>query len=216
MMNLFGKPPPDPREMTRKWVNELKHEQRAIDRDISQMDREEAKIKMELKRVAKTGNKQAIATYAKSIVRARNQRARMFEAKARLNSCVMQIKQTEATNKVVGHMERSTSVLKSLQNMMSVPKLAAVAQNLSKEMMKAGVIEEMVNDSLAVLDPEDVDELADEEIDKVVTEITQGVLGKAGEIKNKNLKKDEEVVEDDEQDAAKLEEMKKRLANLNV
>lgn len=121
------------------------------------MDREELKIKAELKKVAKTGNRKAIATYAKSVIRARKQRERMVEGKTRINSVILQIKQAEgnsiavssghlspsercfapsATAKVAGHMQKSTEVMKSVQSLMSLPECAEVARNLAQEMMK--------------------------------------------------------------------------------
>lgn len=79
--------------------------------------------------------------------------------------------------KMAGCMKTSTEVMKSMQNLIKLPELQKVAQDLSKEMMRAGIIDEMINDSLDnVLDDDDTDELADEEVEKVLLEITQGKL----------------------------------------
>ena len=40
-------------------------------------------------------------------------------------------------------------------------------QDMSKEMMKAGIIEEMLEDTMEVLEPEDIEEEAESEVDKV-------------------------------------------------
>ena len=44
---------------------------------------------------------------------------------------------------------------------------------------KAGLIEEMVNDTMEGMDEEGLDEAADKEVDTVLYELTEGILGKA-------------------------------------
>jgi charged multivesicular body protein 3 len=74
-------------------------------------------------------------------------------------------------------MKTSSEVMKSMQNLIKLPELQKITQDLSKEMVKAGIIDEMINDSLdAVLDDEDTDDLVDEEVEKILLEVTQGKL----------------------------------------
>jgi charged multivesicular body protein 3 len=48
---------------------------------------------------------------------------------------------------------------------------------MAKEMEKAGIIREMVDDTMEVLDSDDIEEETDAEVDKVLFEITQGQFG---------------------------------------
>ncbi len=48
--------------------------------------------------------------------------------------------------------------------------------------MKAGILEEMMDDTLAVEDDEELEEEADAEVDKVLFDITNGKLGQAGSV----------------------------------
>lgn len=58
-----------------------------------------------------------------------------------------------------------------------VPEVAATMRNLSKEMMKAGMIEEMVADTLEdVLDEDGMEEETEAEVDKVLSEIAGETL----------------------------------------
>lgn len=87
------------------------------------------------------------------------------------------MKQQVAQMKMAGCMKTSTDVMKSMQNLIKIPELQKITQDLSKEMVKAGIIDEMINDSIDnVLDDEDTDDLADEEVEKILFEVTQGKL----------------------------------------
>ena len=55
-----------------------------------------------------------------------------------------------------------------MNDLIRVPQLNATMAMMSREMMKAGVIDEMVSDMMdSAMDGEDLDEEADEEVDKV-------------------------------------------------
>jgi hypothetical protein len=55
--------------------------------------------------------------------------------------------------------------------------VAKVAQGMAREMQKSGLIEEMVEDAISMTEDPDLDELADEEVDACLFEITKGELG---------------------------------------
>jgi charged multivesicular body protein 3 len=45
----------------------------------------------------------------------------------------------------------------------------------SSVFLKAGIIEEMIDDTMDVMDDEDIEEAADEEVNKVLMEVTAGI-----------------------------------------
>ena len=50
--------------------------------------------------------------------------------------------------------------------------------------IQAGILEEMMDDTLAVEEDEELEEEADAEVDKVLFELTNGKLGQAGSVQN--------------------------------
>ncbi|CAG2182453.1 unnamed protein product, partial [Oppiella nova] len=78
-------------------------------------------------------------------------------------------------------MEKSASVMKSMQSLVKVQEISHVMQDMSREMMKAGIIEEMIEETLDdQLDTDDqLEEEAQQEVDKVLWELTAGQLGAA-------------------------------------
>ncbi len=61
-----------------------------------------------------------------------------------------------AQMKLVGSIQSSTEVMKAMSSLMRLPELQQTMQNMSKEMMKMGIIEEMMEDTMEALD--DIDE----------------------------------------------------------
>ena len=62
----------------------------------------------------------------------------------------------------------------AMRNLIKLPEIQAAMMELSKEMTKAGLIEEMMEDTFESLEDDDLEEEADKEVDKVLWEITNG------------------------------------------
>lgn len=89
-------------------------------------------------------------------------------------------------------------------------------KNLSKEMMKLGLLNEMVEDTMSdVLGGEELEEKAQAEVDKIIFELTNGAMGQAPDAVTDTLPAGVEVnaglEEEAEKTADDLEEMRARL-----
>merc|ERR1711907_282792 len=155
---------------------QLRHEMRAIDRQITRIEREEFKIKMTIKEHAKKGQADAARMLAKSLVQSRKAKNRMHMTKTQINSVSMQIQQQMSMARVAGALQKSSAVMAAMSQLVRMTEICATMQALSKEMMKAGLIEEMMDDAFEAVEDDDLDEAADEEVDKVMMELTSGLL----------------------------------------
>lgn len=70
----------------------------------------------------------------------------------------------------------------------------------------------MMDDTMEMLDEPDLEEEADAEIDAILTEVTGGILGKAGKAPVAAMPSEEIAEEEHEQ--ANLDEMRERLETL--
>lgn len=128
-------------------------------------------------------------------------------------------KYISATLKVAGSLAKSTEIMQAMQRLIRVPEVAQTMQDMSKEMMKAGILEEMLDETMDTFeDTEEVEEAADNEIDNILFELTKGAIGKApevpqGEMVSEKVKPAPVEVESEE-DEGELEEMQTRLAAL--
>lgn len=71
--------------------SQLRSEQRALDREMRQIDQSSSKTKAEIKKLAKKGDVKNAKVLAREVVRAQKQKNRLAVSKARLNSIHMQL-----------------------------------------------------------------------------------------------------------------------------
>ena len=214
-MGLFGKSP-DPKEQVNDWCKKLRKESNQIDRQINGIRREEAKVTKSLKDAAKKGDKDVCKILAKEIIHSRKAVNKLYCAKANVNSVQMQMKGQLATIKVAGCMQKSAEVMKTMQQLVRLPEIQKTMMEMSREMMKAGIIEEMLEDTMeTVTESDEMEEEAQEEVDKILFELTAGKLGAAPPVEKETLPSPappEREEEDSEEDD--MEEMQSRLEAL--
>jgi charged multivesicular body protein 3 len=179
-MGLFGQSKKDPKELVRQWQAQLRKEGRQLERQILGIQREEEKVKRSLKEAAKKGDRDVCRILAKEVVRSHKAISKIHAAKAQLKSVEYNMNQQLATLRMSGSLQKSAEVMKSMSELIKVSDVAATMREMSKEMMKAGIIEEMLDDVFeSVDDQEELEEEAQQEVDKVLWELTAGQLGKA-------------------------------------
>ncbi|KAK4046990.1 Vacuolar protein-sorting-associated protein 24 [Microbotryomycetes sp. JL201] len=176
---LFG---PTPEERVKQWQRQLKQQSRMLDREIRQLDTANSKVKQDVKRLALKGDTKNAKLLARELVRSNRQKDRLHTSQARVNSINMQLSHQLATLKITGSLQKSAEIMKLSNQLVSVPQLSATMRNMSEEMMKAGILSEMMDETMESLDEdnEELEEEAEEEVDKVLWQITDGKLGQAG------------------------------------
>ncbi|KAI3523381.1 hypothetical protein L1887_01452 [Cichorium endivia] len=216
VMNIL-KPKPNPQQLLRDWQRRLRQECRNIDRQIRDIQREEKNVQKAIREAAKRNDMGSAKSLAKEIVQSRRTVNRLYENKAQLNSISMHLGESVAIARTVGHLSKSAEVMKIVNNLMKAPEMAVTMQEFNKEMTKAGVIEEMVNDAVdSALDSEDLEDEIDEEVDKVLTALAGETAAQLPEaVRKERLKQPANTNEDEEvDDEEELEEIRARLAKV--
>ncbi|KAJ1451837.1 Snf7-domain-containing protein [Pelagophyceae sp. CCMP2097] len=162
----------DPQEEMKKWKREISKEMRSMDREIKKIEQMENKSKAECEKLGKAGRIDACKIIAKEIVRTRKTKERMFTAKAQMNSVSMQLQTQAAMVRAAGCMKKSAEVMTVMNKLVKLPELQKTMVNMSREMERAGLIEEMIGDSMDMLDGDSVEDETDLEVNKVVAELT--------------------------------------------
>ncbi|GAN01797.1 vacuolar sorting protein VPS24 [Mucor ambiguus] len=219
IQRFFGKKTPD--ELVKKWRQEIRGQQRGIDRQIRAIDAEEAKVKKSIKQVAKKGDVKNCKMLAKELIRSQRHKNRLYTSKAQMNSIIMQLEHQLATLKVAGSLQKSGEVMKLVNQLARLPEMSQTMQQMSMEMTKAipqaGIMEEMIGDTMDMMDDDDIEEAADEEVNNVLFQITDGMLGEAGSVgpalESKPMVTEDEE-EEDEEEGPELDMMQKRLQAL--
>ncbi|KAJ4001123.1 vacuolar sorting protein Vps24 [Lentinula boryana] len=191
---LYG---PTPEEKVRAWQAKLRQESRKLDRDMRQLEVETGKARNTVKQLAKKGDVKSARILAREIVSSQRQKDRLSVSKARLGSIEMQLQQQLSMAKFTGTLQKSTEIMKLSNSLVKLPQVSQSMREMSMEMTKAGILEEMMDDTLALDDDEELEEEADEEVDKILFQLTDGKLGQAGTVSTE-LPSVEQSIEDEE------------------
>ncbi|KAE8387811.1 Snf7-domain-containing protein [Aspergillus alliaceus] len=219
---FFG---PDPQAQMRKCNALIRANTRQLDRDIAQLRTLENKTRQYIVNASRRAQRnpsqskqatQEAKTFARELVRIRKQSTRLHTSRAQLQSVQMQVNEAFSVRKIQGSLKKSTGIMKDVNTLVRLPELNATMRQLSTELVRAGIIEEMVDDAIPnnELLEEEEDE-AEEEVDKVLQEILQGKLAQADAVKPEEPLEETPVAEEqfEEQEAA-LAQMRGRLEAL--
>ena len=209
----------------RKCNQLIRQNTRQLDRDIAQLKALDSKTRQMIiaaNRRAQRNPSQAkqatqeTKTFARELVRIRRQTARLSTSRAQPQSVQMQVNEAFAVRKIQGSLKKSTGIMKDVNTLVRLPELSGTMRQLSAELVKAGIIEEMVDDALPNDElVEDELEEADAEVDKVLQEILQGKLSKVEAVKaDKPVEEAAPAEEEFEDQEATLEQMRGRLEAL--
>lgn len=170
----------------RKCNDLIRQNTRKLDRDITNLRTLEIKTKkliLDADRRAKRNPSQAkqaaqdTRIFARELIRTRRATQRLVTSKAQLNSVAMQVSEAFAVRKIEGSIRASVGIMKDVNSLVRMPELTHTMGELSRELVKAGIIEEMVGDSMPE-QLEDADEEAEGEVDKVLGEILKDKMDK--------------------------------------
>ncbi|KAF7551404.1 hypothetical protein G7046_g7726 [Stylonectria norvegica] len=218
--SLFAKP--DPQAQMRKCNALIRSNVRKLDRDIAMVRQVETKSKNLILQAEKraqrdpsrsTQAQKEMRIFARELVHTRKTSGRLVTAKAQLNSVQMQVNEAFAVRKIEGSIRASVGILKDVNNLIRLPELSGTMQALGTELMKAGIIEEMVEDTLPT-DADMEDDLTEGEVDKVLGEILKGKEPKMPAAPVPEPQKPVEEEEEEEDAEAMMDQMRNRLEAL--
>lgn len=206
----------------RKCNSLLRSNARTLDRDIQRLRGVENKTRQFIIAASKRAQrnpsqaKQAASetrTFARELIRVRKQIARLATSKAQLQSVQMQVNEAFSVRKIEGSLKASTGIMKDVNSLVRLPELTGTMRELSQELMKAGIIEEMVGDTLPNEDlTEGEDEEAETEVDKVLGEVLKTPGLPEARVGAEPVEAVNEAA--DEEQEATLEQMRGRLEAL--
>eukprot|EP00823_Brevimastigomonas_motovehiculus_P004026 TRINITY_DN2578_c0_g1_i1.p1 TRINITY_DN2578_c0_g1~~TRINITY_DN2578_c0_g1_i1.p1 ORF type:complete len:260 (+),score=64.01 TRINITY_DN2578_c0_g1_i1:93-782(+) len=211
MFTLLSKEPTI-EDRAKIWTRDLKKQQRNLERDMNKLAREEEKIKLEIKAAAKKQQTKACSTLAKSLIKTRKVKDNLLEGKTRINSVILQMKTQLATMKFAKITSKCVPIMQSMQKLVSLPQIRETTTAMAREMTKAGIIDELIEDSVSALDDESLEKEAEEEVDAVLYELTKGELGKLPTLKTRE--KEKETQEEKTEQKVSKEETKKKVVTM--
>ncbi|XP_009869373.1 PREDICTED: charged multivesicular body protein 2b-like, partial [Apaloderma vittatum] len=92
------------RNIIKEQNRELRGTQRTITRDRAALEKQEKQLELEIKKMAKTGNKEACKVLAKQLVQLRKQKNRTYAVSSKVTSMSIQTKVMNSQMKMAGAM----------------------------------------------------------------------------------------------------------------
>lgn len=179
-MNLFQKKP-TPKEKAKAAQKETKltvrSNQRQMDRDIRDLDRQEKLLLQQIKARAKTAGvdpqkDSGLRAQAKELVQLRKQREKLYETKAHLSSVGMQATAMASQVSMVTAMGNVSGALSAANSVMDAKKLGKTMAEFARQNETAQMKEEMMNDALAAaFDDDELEEEADDVTGQILAEL---------------------------------------------
>lgn len=222
---MFG---PSPEEQQRKCKSLLRSNNRKLERDLAGLKAVESKTRGLIVAASKRAQRnpsqakqasQETRIFARELIRVRRQQARLTTSKATLNSVGMQVEEAFGMRKINASIKNSVGIMKDVNALVALPEITGTMRELSQELVKAGIIEEMVGDSMPdseLLEGED-DE-AEAEVDKILGEVLRDrVQTPAAQVPVEPVEPIQtrpEAEEEDEDPEAMLAQMRGRLEAL--
>ncbi|XP_055005177.1 charged multivesicular body protein 2Ba [Boleophthalmus pectinirostris] len=177
MASLFKKKTVD--DVIKEQSKELRGTQRQITRDRTALERQEKQLEAEIKKMAKSGNREACKILAKQLVQLRKQKNRTYAVSSKVTSMSTQTKLMNSQMKMAGAMSSTAKTMQAVNKKMDPQKTLKTMQDFQKENMKMGMTEDMINDTLDDLFDESGDEDESQGIvDQVLDEIGIEISGK--------------------------------------
>lgn len=142
-------------EQVKGWKRELEKQARRMDRDIVNIQRAEQRSISECKALAKKGRTGAVRILAKEIANTRRTIARLYNAKAQLNSVASTLQTSISMMKLQGCMVKSAEVMTAMNKLMNVNEISATMASMAREMERMGLVDEVVGEAFESMEVSD-------------------------------------------------------------
>lgn len=209
---------PDLKEQHRKLKSILRKNDRQLSKSLNELSSLKAKTQQLIKQAAKQNDIKTVRLYAKELYHVNKQYNRMYTSKAQLQSVGMKIEECFQMNKLQDKMAQSAVLMRDVNSLVRLPQLRGTMIELEKELVKSGIITEMMDDAMESYEDMEEEEEINEQVDQIVAEYTSEKLGKVEETPNVVLSEpppaEQEVVPESNIDAEAdnmIKAMKERL-----
>jgi len=169
MSFLFGKKL-TPEEMLKQNQRALTKAMRDLDRERMRLEAQEKKVIMDIKKMAKMGQLDAVKVMAKDLVRTRNAGKKFMLMRANIQAVSLKITTLKSNHSMAQAMKGVTKAMATMNKKMNLPEIQRIMMEFEKQSEIMDMKEEMMDDAIDGAMGEDDDEI---EGDKIVTSVLE-------------------------------------------
>mmetsp|Transcript_35062 Transcript_35062/g.63082 ORF Transcript_35062/g.63082 Transcript_35062/m.63082 type:complete len:246 (-) Transcript_35062:221-958(-) len=157
----------------------LRENKRMMDKAIRELDRErmglqnqEKKLIMDMKKMAKEGQMDAVKVMAKSLVRNRHAVTKMYGLKSQLQAISLRIATLKSTQAMAEAMRGATKAMRMMNRRLNLPNIQAIMREFEMQNEKMEMTSEIMGDAVDdAFEGEGEEDESDELVNQVLDEI---------------------------------------------
>jgi len=179
---LFGRRK-TPEEMLRQNQRALQKVIRELDRERTSLERQEKKLVVDIKKMAKSGQMEAVKIMAKDLVRTRNFVKKFILMRANIQAISLKIQTLKSQAAMANAMKGVTKALRSMNKRLNLPQLQKIMMQFERESEIMDLKEETISDTIDdVIGEGDEDEETDVIVNQVLDELGISLDHELGDI----------------------------------
>merc|ERR1711920_709768 len=93
---------------------------------------------------------------------------RLYTARSNMIAVSQELQNQAATMRLADTMKNSTAVMQQVNQLVNVPEMHETMEVLAKEMMRAGLIDEVIQEGMEDMDDDEMEENVAKEVDRVL------------------------------------------------
>lgn len=145
---------------------------RELERERLKMEAQEQKLKVQIKKTARSGQIEAARMLAKDLVRTRNNITRMYQMRTQMQSVSMQLTSMRTNESMANAMGNVVKIMGRMNHTMNLPAMQNVMMQFEMEHGKMEMTQEMMDDALGdMLGGADEEAQTDDVINQVMDEL---------------------------------------------
>uniref|UniRef100_A0A6U2YI62 Uncharacterized protein n=2 Tax=Lotharella globosa TaxID=91324 RepID=A0A6U2YI62_9EUKA len=194
MGNVFGEKK-SPKEIVREQKRLVNRSVRQLEREITGLKREEAKIIKNIKKDAKANQMSSVKIMAKDLVRIRKQQTKFLNLTAQLRAISLQMTTVQSINTMSESIKKVSKAMTKLNAQIKLPELQKAINNFVKQSEKMEMKQEVMQDAMEdvfddVEDEEESEQIVNQVLDELQINLDQQLVDAPGK-KVKQAEKEE-------------------------
>ncbi|XP_040399708.1 charged multivesicular body protein 2a, partial [Cygnus olor] len=156
---LFGRRK-TPEELLRQNQRALTRAMRELDRERQKLEAQEKKIIVDIKKMAKQGQMDAVKIMAKDLVRTRRYVKKFITMRANVQAVSLKIQTLKSNNSMAQAMKGVTKAMATMNRQLKLPQIQKIMMEFEKQAEIMDMKEELMNDAIddAMGDEDDEEE----------------------------------------------------------
>mmetsp|Transcript_20057 Transcript_20057/g.32391 ORF Transcript_20057/g.32391 Transcript_20057/m.32391 type:complete len:222 (+) Transcript_20057:167-832(+) len=167
MGNVWGKEKPL-KEVLRENKRMITRAIRELDREKANLEKEEKRLTMEIKKAAKEQQMTSVKIMAKDLVRTRQYITKFIEMRSHLQGCALKLQTVKSHHAMADAMKSTATAMHKMNKAVDVPAINKMMADFERENAKTEIMQEIMGDTI---DDALGDENNEEEEDAIVNQV---------------------------------------------